>query len=61
MCYKTGQFYLLLTGFKVACPEEVAYHNGWITAEQLEMLAQSLIKNGYGKYLLKIIKEQCFV
>jgi len=48
-------------GFKVACPEEIAYHNGWITTEKLEVLAQPLIKNGYGKYLLNIIKEQRFV
>ncbi len=45
-------------GLKVACPEEIAYRLGWITARQLEALAQSLAKNGYGQYLLGILKEK---
>ncbi len=45
-------------GLKVACPEEIAFRLGWITARQLEALAQSLAKNGYGQYLLGILKER---
>jgi len=44
-------------GLKVACPEEVAYRNGWIDARQLEDLAKPLVKNQYGKYLMKILLE----
>ena len=45
-------------GLKIACPEEIAYHNGFISAEQLEKLAQPLIKSGYGAYLMQVLKEQ---
>jgi len=38
-------------GLQVCCPEEIAFGNGWINAEQLEALAAPLIKNGYGQYL----------
>lgn len=38
-------------GFKIACLEEIAYRNGWISAAQLEQTAKSLIKTGYGQYL----------
>lgn len=41
-------------GLKVACLEEIAYNKGWITREQLHRLAQPMIKNEYGQYLLKI-------
>ena len=42
-------------GLKVACPEEIAYHQGWIDAEQLERLAAPLTKTGYGMYLMGLI------
>jgi glucose-1-phosphate thymidylyltransferase len=44
-------------GLKVACPEEIAYRMKWIDAAQLEKLAQPLAKNGYGKYLFRLLKE----
>lgn len=43
-------------GLQVACPEEIAYRQGWISAEQLQMLAHPLKKNGYGQYLLSLLK-----
>lgn len=43
-------------GLKIACPEEIAYSNGYIDAEQLRALAAPLSKSGYGQYLLKLIK-----
>lgn len=44
-------------GLKVACPEEIAYRQQWINAGHLEKLAQPLIKNGYGQYLLRVLNE----
>jgi glucose-1-phosphate thymidylyltransferase len=44
-------------GLKIACPEEVAYRMGYISAAQLEALAAPLVKSGYGTYLLQILKE----
>jgi glucose-1-phosphate thymidylyltransferase len=45
-------------GLKVACPEEIAYRQGFINAVQLERLAQPLAKNGYGQYLLRLLDER---
>ncbi|MBY8957987.1 glucose-1-phosphate thymidylyltransferase RfbA [Pseudomonas sp. MIS38] len=42
-------------GLKVACLEEIAYHNGWITAEQVAAQAEALKKTGYGQYLQKLL------
>ena len=47
-------------GLKVACPEEIAYRSGWINADQLEQLAQPMLKNGYGQYLLQVLREKAF-
>jgi glucose-1-phosphate thymidylyltransferase len=47
-------------GLKVACPEEIAYRQEWINAAQLESLAQPLTKNGYGNYLLRVLREKVF-
>jgi glucose-1-phosphate thymidylyltransferase len=47
-------------GLKVACPEEIAYRSGWITAEQLEAQAQPMLKNGYGQYLLQVLREKVY-
>ena len=43
-------------GLKVACPEEIAWRAGWVTATQLEKLAQVMLKNGYGQYLMRVLK-----
>ncbi|MCZ8390996.1 glucose-1-phosphate thymidylyltransferase RfbA [Achromobacter xylosoxidans] len=47
-------------GLKVACPEELAFRNKWITPEQLEALAAPLAKNGYGKYLQRLLVEKVY-
>ncbi len=44
-------------GLKIACPEEIAYRMGYITAGQLEALAIPLQKNSYGQYLLKVLRD----
>lgn len=44
-------------GLKIACPEEIAYRNGWILASDLERLAAPLAQSGYGEYLRSILRE----
>jgi len=60
---EAGQFIATLEkrqGLKVACPEEIAFRAGWISAEQLERQAQPMLKNGYGQYLMRLLKERAF-
>ena len=45
-------------GLKIACPEEIAYHMGFIDAAQLEKLAAPQLKSGYGAYLMRVLKEE---
>jgi glucose-1-phosphate thymidylyltransferase len=47
-------------GLMVACPEEIAYRSGYITAEDVERVAGSMKNNGYGAYLLQLLKERVF-
>ncbi len=47
-------------GLKIACPEEVAWRLGWISDAELESLTHSLAKNGYGQYLLGLLREKVF-
>jgi glucose-1-phosphate thymidylyltransferase len=58
---QAGQFVQVLEerqGLKVGCIEEVAYRMHYINAEQLQTIAQPLVKSGYGAYLLGLLKEQ---
>ncbi|MDB5754645.1 MAG: rfbA [Massilia sp.] len=60
---EAGQFIATIEnrqGLKVACPEEIAYRKGYITAAQLEAQAQLLKKNGYGQYLLRLLNDKVF-
>ncbi len=60
---EAGQFIATLEkrqGLKVACPEEIAWRSGWITAEQLQALAQPMLKNGYGQYLARLLRERVY-
>ena len=60
---EAGQFIATLEkrqGLKVACPEEIAFRSGWIDAAQLEALAQPMLKNGYGQYLMKVITDHVY-
>lgn len=45
-------------GYKIACLEEIAFHNGWLTKGELQAQGKRLSKNGYGQYLLQIAGEQ---
>jgi hypothetical protein len=47
-------------GLMVACPEEIAYRQGYITAEQLETMASAMKNSGYGGYLLQLLRERVF-
>jgi len=60
---EAGQFIATLEkrqGLRVACPEELAFRNGWIDAAQLEQLAAPLLKNGYGQYLMQVLREKVY-
>jgi len=57
---EAGQFVSTIEnrqGLKVACPEELSFRKGWITASELEALAKPLIKSQYGQYLIKVANE----
>ncbi|MDR1130485.1 MAG: glucose-1-phosphate thymidylyltransferase RfbA [Prevotellaceae bacterium] len=57
--YEAGTFVEVIEkrqGLKIACLEEIAYSQGWITGEQLEKLAEPMKKNPYGQYLLNLVK-----
>ena len=43
-------------GLKICCPEEISWRNGWISSEQLKLLAKPIVNSGYGKYLLDLEK-----
>ncbi len=47
-------------GLKVACPEEIAFRQGWVTAADIEKLAAPMLKNGYGQYLMRMLSERVF-
>jgi len=47
-------------GLKIACPEEIAFRNGYIDAEQVRKIAEPLSKSGYGEYLLNMLNERIF-
>jgi glucose-1-phosphate thymidylyltransferase len=60
---EAGQFIATLEkrqGLKVACPEEIAYRAGWIDAAQVEALAQPMLKNSYGQYLMQMLLEKVY-
>lgn len=48
-------------GLKIACLEEIAYRNGWLTREHMKQQGEALAKTGYGQYLLKLAQEEKFV
>jgi glucose-1-phosphate thymidylyltransferase len=58
---EAGQFIATVEkrqGLKIACPEEIAFRHGWINASQLEALAAPMLKNGYGQYLMQVLREK---
>jgi glucose-1-phosphate thymidylyltransferase len=57
---QAGQFVQVIEerqGLKIGCIEEVAYRNGFISAQQLKQIAEPLLKSGYGSYLMNLIKN----
>ena len=42
-------------GYKIACLEEIAFNNGWLSKEDLQRIGQQLSKNSYGQYLLELV------
>jgi glucose-1-phosphate thymidylyltransferase len=57
---QAGQFVQVIEerqGLKIGCIEEVAYRNGFISAQELEQIAAPLVKSGYGTYLMNLIKK----
>lgn len=60
---EAGQFIATIEhrqGLKIACPEELAFRRGYISAEALERLARPMVKNGYGRYLMQILQGTVF-
>ena len=60
---EAGQFIATMEkrqGLKIACPEEIAYRAGWIDAAALEALATPMLKNGYGQYLMQVLREKVY-
>ncbi len=60
---EAGQFIATLEkrqGLKVACPEEIAYRAGWINAHEMQALAEPLLKNTYGQYLMRVLHEKAY-
>ena len=58
---EAGQFIATLEhrqGLKIACPEEIAWRYGFITDDQLDNLAQPLLKSGYGKYIKRLLEGE---
>jgi glucose-1-phosphate thymidylyltransferase len=47
-----------IQGLKVACLEEIAWRNGWLTTEQVQLLAEPMMKNEYGQYLMRVVSEE---
>jgi len=47
-------------GLKISCPEEIAYNNGYIDADQVRDIAKAMGKNGYGEYLLSVLEDRLF-
>lgn len=60
---EAGQFIATIEkrqGLKVACPEEIAWRQGWVSDQKLDQLAQGYAKTGYGQYLLNLLKDKVF-
>lgn len=60
---EAGQFVEIIErrqGLKISCPEEIAYNNGYIDADQVRKMARALGKNGYGEYLLSVLEDRLF-